>query len=136
LSPDGWFRSGDLCTLDEQGRLHINGRIKEILIRGGVNISLREIEDAVAGCPGIRDWAACGWPDERLGERICLCVVPEAGKEPELKDIKSYLEDKGVAKRLWPEHVEYLEAIPRTESGKVQRGTLAEELKKRLDGNL
>lgn len=127
VDADGWFYSGDLCTADEQGRIRIMGRRKEIIIRGGKNISAVEIDNLVAGCPGIRDHAAVGFPDERLGERICLAAVPDGECLPTANDICAFLQAKGVQKRLWPERVVEVARIPRTESGKVRRNLLAQE---------
>lgn len=134
MTDDGWFRSGDLCFMDEHGRVRINGRKKEIIIRGGENISANEIDADIMDCPGVGDHATIGMPDERLGERICTFVVPACGAEPPTKEsIIAYLESKHVQKRLWPERVEVIDAIPRTATGKVKRFMLAEELKRRMD---
>ena len=134
LSDDGWFASGDLCTQDARGRIRINGRKKEIIIRGGENISAAEVDEAVAGCPGIGDHATVGVPDARLGERICLFAVPADGARPDVAAVASYLQGRNVQKRLWPERVELVDAIPRTESGKVRRNQLFDELSLRLAG--
>lgn len=128
VDEDGWFYSGDLCTQDEQGRIRIVGRRKEIIIRGGKNISAVEIDNLVAGCPGIKDHATIGYPDERLGERICLVAVPDGDTLPTPNDIRAFLQEKGVHKRLWPERVVQVDAIPRTESGKVKRNVLAQQV--------
>lgn len=132
LSDDGWFFSGDLCTMDEQGRVKINGRKKEIIIRGGENISVNEIDENIRGFEQVEDCATVGKPDDRLGERIATWIVPAEGFKPTKEDINEYLKSQGVAKRLWTEHVEYTDHIPRTESGKVKRNFLADELKKVL----
>lgn len=132
LSDDGWFASGDLCYMDDQGRVRINGRKKEILIRGGINISANEVDENLTGCPGIGSHATIGLPDDRLGERICTFIVQDGDVAPTLDSIAEYLESKGVAKRLRPEHIEFIDAIPLTESGKVKRNLLADELDRRL----
>lgn len=132
LSDDGWFASGDLCYMDEEGRIRINGRKKEILIRGGINISANEVDEHLTGCPGVGPHATIGLPDDRLGERICTFIVPADGIEPTLDSIAEYLDANHVAKRLRPEHLEFIDEIPMTESGKVKRNLLAEELDRRL----
>lgn len=133
LDSDGWFASGDLCTMDERGRIRINGRKKEIIIRGGINISAAEVDEAVSGCPGIGDHATIGMPDARLGERICLYAVSSGEAHPGIPEISAYLNSRNIQKRLWPERVEYIDAIPRTESGKVKRNLLAADLSARLE---
>lgn len=132
LSDDGWFFSGDLCIQDETGRVKINGRKKEILIRGGINISANEVDNNLTGCPGIGAHATIGLPDDRLGERICTFIVIDGAEEPTLDSIADYLDSIGVAKRLRPEHIEFIDEIPMTESGKVKRHQLADELNRRL----
>lgn len=138
LDDDGWFYSGDLAVMDEQGRFRITGRKKEIIIRGGENISAREVDNAIAGWPGIVDHATVGVPDDRMGERICLFTVsaPNLDHELRLEDLQDFLRKKGVSKRLWPERIELIEAIPRTESGKVNRYALTNILAKRLEDNV
>lgn len=132
LTEDGWFYSGDLCVQDEQGRIRIVGRKKEIIIRGGENISVAEVDEHLDGCPGIGDHATVGLPDPRLGERICTFVVKSGQVEPTVESVARYLDSLGVAKRLRPERIEFIDSIPMTDSGKVKRNLLSQELKRRL----
>lgn len=134
LDDDGWFYSGDIGTMDEEGRLRICGRKKEIIVRGGENISTREVDDVVRWWPEIADQATVGAPDDRMGERICLFCVPAPGldHDPCLKDLIAYLRKRGVSKRLWPERLEIIDEIPHTATGKIQRYLLTDELKRRM----
>jgi acyl-CoA synthetase len=134
LDDDGWFYSGDLAYMDKEGRLRINGRKKEIIVRGGENISTREVDEACSAWPAIIDQATIGAPDDRMGERICLFAVaaPTCAEAPKLENLLAFLKVRGVSKRLWPERLEMIDEIPRTATGKVQRFKLSEELKKRM----
>lgn len=132
LNDDGWWFSGDLGYMDEQGRIRINGRRKEIIIRGGENLSAREIDDNLVGCPGVGESATIGMPDDRLGERICTFVAPLGDTVPTLESVTGYLAEKGIPKRLWPERIEIIEEIPKTLMGKVRRNVLTDELASRM----
>ena len=134
LDDEGWFYSGDLAIADAEGRIHICGRKKEIIVRGGENISTREVDNAVMSWGDIVDSAVVGAPDERMGERICLFAVAAPGLDhaPRLDDLLEHLRAKGVSKRLWPERLELIDEIPRTPTGKVQRYLLTRELKARM----
>ncbi len=135
LQDDGWFHSGDLCTMDENGNIHIIGRKKDMIVRGGENLNSNEINDALEGCPGVGEHTIIGMSDERLGERICAFVVPDPGYEQlSLDDVIAYLKTKQVPKRFWPERLELIEKIPHTSSGKVKKFLLQEELKHRMKG--
>lgn len=135
LEDSGWFHSGDLCTMDEAGNIHIIGRKKDMIVRGGENLNSNEINDTLEGCPGIGEHTIIGMPDDRLGERICAFVVPVPGSENLcLEDVVAYLKDKDVPKRFWPERLELIDKIPHTSSGKVKKYLLQEELKNRMKG--
>ena len=132
LNDDGWWFSGDLGYMDEEGRIRINGRRKEIIIRGGENPAAREIDDNLGGCPGVGESATIGMPDVRLGERICTFVAPLGDTIPTLESVTGYLAEKGIPKRLWPERIEIIEEIPKTLMGKVRRNVLTDELASRM----
>ncbi|MFB0919260.1 MAG: AMP-binding protein [Oscillospiraceae bacterium] len=133
LDGNGWFYSGDLCVSDEKGNIKIVGREKDIIVRGGENLNSNDINENLEGCPGVEDHAIIGMPDERLGERICAFVVLSDGAETLTKeDLIVWLQSKKVHKRHWPERVEIIDQIPRTESGKVKKNLLAGELEKRM----
>lgn len=135
LDDEGWFYSGDLAVLDQKGNLRIVGRIKDLIVRGGENLNSNLINDNIEGYPGVVDHAVIGMPDERLGERICAFVVTDgSAPAPTVPSMREYLTTKNVQKRLWPERIELIDSIPRTESGKTKKNILSQILKERMDG--
>jgi acyl-CoA synthetase (AMP-forming)/AMP-acid ligase II len=121
FAADGWVRSGDLVTLDADGYVTVVGRKKEIIIRGGINIAPREIEDLLVSFPDVERAAVVGLPDPRLGERSCACVVLAPGATLDLPTVVSRLRSSGLATYKLPERLEILDALPSTASGKVQK---------------
>jgi acyl-coenzyme A synthetase/AMP-(fatty) acid ligase/DNA-binding GntR family transcriptional regulator len=120
-----WYRFGDLATMDRDGRIRVTGRVKDIVIRGGENISAREIEELLTDHPGIAAVAVVGYPDDRLGERCCAVVVPAIGAAaPTLEDLCSFLRQRGAAKFKLPERLHLVEALPLTATGKVKKAEL------------
>lgn len=130
--PDGFFRTGDQARLDEDGYVKITGRIKDLIIRGGVNLSPVEIEDILFTHPDVANVAVVGMPDPRLGERVCAFIVPRPRARLELEDVQAWMERAGVAKQKWPERVELVDGFPLTPSGKVQKFRLREEIAWRM----
>lgn len=126
FTPDGWFRTGDLGRIDADGYLEITGRRKDIIIRGGENLSVKEIEDDLFGHPKIADIAVVATPDPVLGERVCAVVVPEADEIITLAEIAEWLAGARFAKQKLPERLIVLDELPRTASGKVQKFKLRE----------
>lgn len=126
--PGGWVRSGDLVTLDADGYVTVVGRKKEIIIRGGLNITPREIEDLILDFPEVDRVAVVGIPDERLGERVCACVVTAPGASLELADVIERLRAQGLATYKLPERLELVAALPMTASGKVQKFEIVRSL--------
>lgn len=124
VDANGWFDSGDLARMDEQGYIRITGRTKELLIRGGENVPVIEVENVLVLHPGIAAVAIVGMPDERLGERGCAFIVARAGHQVDLDSVRAHLAEAKVAKPFWPERVELIDDLPRTASGKVQRFVL------------
>lgn len=128
---DGFFRTGDLFEIvaDEQGPRFYRavGRQKEIIIRGGFNISPVELDAVLAELPGVLEVAVAGYPDERLGERICAYVVAAPGAEISLDSIGAFLEQKGMAQMKWPERLVFLDHLPRNVLGKVARRELQQQ---------
>jgi acyl-CoA synthetase len=133
LDDEGWYHSGDLCYGDGAGHIKICGRKKDIIVRGGENLNINEMEANLHGCPGLENVAIVGMKDIRLGERVCAFVVPKDPEHPVSKEeISFYLKNRRVSKWLWPERIEYIDELPYTDSGKIKRYVLKEELEKRL----
>ena len=128
LTPDGFFRTGDLACIDEDGYLRITGRAKDLIIRGGVNISPVPVEDAIAAFPGVRAVAVVGYPDERLGERICAVVEMSGEAPPGLDALAGFLRERGLAKHLWPELVRTVDDFPRTAAGKIRKNEVRDRI--------
>jgi cyclohexanecarboxylate-CoA ligase len=128
-TPDGWYRTGDLAIVDEDGYLRISGRVKDVINRGGEKIPVMEIEQILYAHPSIREIAIVAMPDERLGERACAFVVLEKGERIDFPDMQRYLQVNGVAKQYWPERLEVVGSLPKTASGKVQKYVLREQAK-------
>jgi acyl-CoA synthetase (AMP-forming)/AMP-acid ligase II len=120
---EGWFRTGDLARLDD-GYVTITGRLKDVIIRKGENISASEVEDALFAHPLVRDAAVIGLPDERSGERVCAVVVTDAGSPLALDDVTTFLRDRGLMPQKLPEQLEQVDELPRNAMGKVLKGDL------------
>lgn len=125
---EGWYRSGDLGRLLPDGSLRIVGRLKDIIIRGGQNISVREVEDYLAGHPAVQMAALVAIPHPRLGETGCAVLVLKSGQALTLAEMATYLEAKGVAKYKLPERLEVWPALPTTPSGKIQKFLIRKQL--------
>jgi len=123
---EGWFDSGDLAYMDEDGYIRISGRVKDILIRGGENVPVVEVENLLYKHPAVAAVALVGFPDARLGERGCAFIVPRPGSTIDLAAVQAYLSDCKMAKQFWPERVEAITDLPRTASGKIQKFKLKE----------
>jgi cyclohexanecarboxylate-CoA ligase len=133
FTADGFSKSGDLGVMDDDGYVRVTGRIKDIVIRGGLNISVRQVEDMLSAHPAVNAVAAVGMPDEVLGERVCCYLVPSPGAEPlTVEQIKEYLLAAGLAIQKVPERVEVISALPMTATGKVQKNLLREDIARKL----
>ncbi|WP_353234836.1 cyclohexanecarboxylate-CoA ligase [Diaphorobacter ruginosibacter] len=129
---DDWFDTGDLARMDEQGYIRITGRSKDVIIRGGENIPVVEIESLLYRHPHIQHAAIVAYPDERLGERACVVVVPRDGARLTLDDIRQFLQGQRVALQYIPEKLHLLEQMPATPSGKIQKFKLRELLQQQI----
>lgn len=123
---EGWFDSGDLAYMDADGYIRISGRVKDILIRGGENVPVAEIENLLYKHPSVAAVAVVGYPDARLGERGCAFIVLRPGTTIDLAGLQNYLREARMAKQFWPERVETVAELPRTASGKIQKFRLKE----------
>jgi cyclohexanecarboxylate-CoA ligase len=129
LDAEGWFDTGDLARIDAEGYLRITGRSKDIIIRGGENVPVVEIENLIYGHPDVAEVALVAMPDPRLGERACAFVVPRAGVEPlTLEAVTAHLMAQGTARQYLPERLEVVDALPRTLTGKIQKFKLRDLL--------
>ena len=125
---DGFFRSGDQARMDADGYIRITGRIKDLIIRGGVNISPVEIENVLFSHPKVANAAVVGMPDARLGERICAFLILRDGEALDYEEMRRWMVHRGLAKPKWPERLEIVDAFPMTPSGKIQKFRLREML--------
>lgn len=129
FTSDGMFRTGDLASISDDGAVVIHGRLKDIILRGGENISVKEVEELLHGHLAVADVAIVAMPDPVMGERACAFVVPTEGTKPTLRDLTDYLNEHRVATQKWPERVELTRELPVTASGKVQKHLLREQLR-------
>lgn len=129
FNADGWFDSGDLAYMDAEGYIRISGRTKDVLIRGGENVPVVEIEGVMLKHPAVKGVAIVGFPDERLGERACAFVVLREGHTLTLPEVQDHMRASKVAKQYWPEKLTFLDQLPSTPSGKIQKFKLKEAAK-------
>lgn len=122
------MRTGDLGVLDDGGTLRVVGRLKDVVIRGGQNISPAEVELELVAHPDVRDVVCTGVPDPLLGERLAACVVPRPGKDISLDELCAHLRERGVERRKHPERLLVVDGLPLTPAGKPDRRRLRELL--------
>src|SRR5205807_10287921 len=118
----GWFRTGDLATIDDDGWLTVGGRIKDVVIRGGENISVAEVEAVLEAHPAVRQAAVVGYPDPVLGERVAAFVVADGGFD--LETCRAWFIDRGVTRFKTPEQVGGRDRLPQMPAGKPDRAAL------------
>ncbi len=128
----GFFRTGDQARIDRSGNLKITGRTKDIIIRGGENISPALVEELLCSHPGIADAAVIGMPDRELGEKVCAYVRLVEGVKIDTEEIKPFMESRGASKLLIPERFEFVVTLPLTEAGKHDKKALREDLKQKI----
>jgi 2,3-dihydroxybenzoate-AMP ligase len=132
FTADGWYRSGDICRRTPEGNLIVEGRDKDMINRGGENISAEEVENLVYRIPEVSEVAAVATPDPVLGERVCLYVVPRPGSDLTLERIRQSMEDAGVARYKFPEHLVLTDSLPATKVGKIDKKALRADIARRL----
>jgi len=123
---EGWFDTGDMAYMDDEGYIRIDGRIKDIIIRGGENVPVFDIENLLFKHPAVLSAAIVGYPDPRLGERACAFVVLRPGQSLDLAGVQAIMTEHKVAKQYWPERVEIIDDLPKTPAGKVRKYQLRE----------
>lgn len=128
--PEGWFDTGDLARMDANGYIRISGRSKDVIIRGGENIPVVEIESLLYKHPAVAQVAIVAYPDERLGERACAIVVPKVGQSLDFAEMTAFLKSQKLAIQYIPERLILRDAMPATPSGKIQKFRLRDMLSK------
>lgn len=123
---DGWFDTGDLASMDVDGYIRITGRVKDIIIRGGENIPVVEVEELIYSHEAVREVAIVAMPDARLGERCCAFVALHPGQKLLIQELLDFLEQNKLARHYFPEHVEIIDEMPHTPAGKTQKFRLRE----------
>jgi len=121
---DGWFRTGDLGVIDDEGYVTITGRLKDIIIRKGENISAKEVEDMLFTHPKVAEVAVVGLPDRLSGERACAVIVSAEGERITFKEMTDFLTAQGLITRKLPEQLEFVDALPRNPTGKILKREL------------
>lgn len=126
VDDEGWFNTGDNAAMDADGYIRITSRAKDIIIRGGENVPVVEVEELLYRHPAVQDAAIVAMPDPRLGERGCAFVSLKATQTLSFEDLQDYFQREKLAKNYWPERLEIIEEFPRTPSGKIQKFELRE----------
>jgi len=126
VDENGWYYSGDIGVMDDEGYFMITGRCKDMIIRGGENIYPKEIEEFLYTYPKVRDVQVIGVPDKVYGEEICACIIPKEGMEIDEAEIKEYVREN-MARHKVPKYVWLMDSFPMTASGKIQKYKLREK---------
>ncbi len=133
FTKDGFSKSGDLGKMTDDGYMRVTGRTKDIVIRGGMNISVREIEEHLAHHPALQAYSVVGMPDEKLGERVCCYLVSKPGHEtPTVDDMREFLLERGIPIQKTPERVVVVDMLPMTATGKILKHELRKDIERRL----
>ena len=133
FTEDGWFKTGDLATLDEAGNIMITGRSKDIINRGSIKINPSDIESLIDAHPLVVQSALVPMPDPVLGERICAYAVLKPGETLELPELCAFLDELKIAKMRWPERLEILDEMPMTPTRKIIKPVLVADINKKIE---
>lgn len=135
IDDKGRFITGDLARMDDDGYIRLTGRVADVIIRGGMNISAVEVESMLLEHPAVKDIAIVSMPDDRLGEKCCAYVVPsgESDEAPTVASLAEFLGERGIAKYKYPERVEIVDELPRNPTGKVEKFKLRDEIRRVMD---
>ena len=133
FTTDGWYRSGDICSLDADGNIIVEGRDKDMINRGGEKISAEEIENLGYQVAGVQEVAAVAMPDPQLGERLCVYVVPRPGAMVTLEEFTNHMRNVGVAAYKFPEALVIVDQLPTTKVGKIDKKRIRADLQQRLE---
>ncbi|MFH5823704.1 (2,3-dihydroxybenzoyl)adenylate synthase [Georgenia sp. AZ-5] len=136
FTKDGWYRSGDVCRMDPHGNLVVEGRDKDMINRGGEKISAEEVENLLYQLPAVRLVAAVAMPDETLGERVCVYVVPHDGATLTLEEVHAAMAETGVARYKYPDKLVLTDELPTTKVGKINKKALRSDIAERLAAGL
>jgi non-ribosomal peptide synthetase component E (peptide arylation enzyme) len=133
ITEDGYFRTGDIGCITPEGAVLITGRKKDLIIRGGENISAKEIEDVLHTHPAVQEATVVAMPHARLGEGICAYVIARNGSSVDAPALAQHVQESGLAKQKTPERFEFVDDLPRTASGKIRKDLLRAEIKAKVE---
>ena len=132
FTKDGYFRTGDQARIAPDGTLKITGRIKDLIIRGGENVTPGQVEDILSSHPGVAEVAVIGMPDKALGEKVCAYLRLAPGASPDVEGIKAFMAEKGASSLLIPERFEFVDSFPMTQAGKIDKKVLKKDIAQKL----
>jgi len=132
FTPDGFYRTGDLVRLTPEGNLSVEGRVKDLINRGGEKISAEEVENLILGHPAVQNVAVVAMPDRVMGEKVCAYVIPRSGTSLTLEDLRQFMDRAGISRFKLPERLEIVERFPLTTVGKISKKDLREDIAAKL----
>ena len=132
FTPDGFYRTGDVVRLTPEGNLSVEGRVKDLINRGGEKISAEEVENLILGHPAVQNVAVVAMPDKLMGEKVCAYVIPRSGAAPTLGELRQFMDRAGISKFKLPERLEIVERFPLTTVGKISKKDLREDIAAKL----